>query len=880
MFLLFLVLIFPIVNASKVHHAGIIGAILDKSSRVGKEERVAMEIAIDDFYNRTNKRFLLQFEDSNYKEPVQASVAAKYLIDTVGASVILGPRTWEESSALANIGNMSNVPIISFSDAVPPWGSREWPFLVHGSFGQHEEMEAMAAVVKSWGWRRVIVVYEDRESFTRGITPYLSDSLRGVGTEICLFVPISPFASDSVLLHQFENIKQDYHRVFLVHTSLELGVKMFRTVKKMGMMEEGYVWIATNSIAGSIDSLSPSDTAVMGGVLGVRHYSNESGPRYDAFYWEFCKRFLKEHPEERNHEPGYIALHAYDMTWAVAQAIDNGKKNRKGTVLLNKIMLTDFDGLSGKVMFGDQSDYNNNNSYVFEIINVFGRKYKELGYWSQTVGFSGFSDERTVVNGTMEKLGAVFWPGGARSTPKGWSTSGDATALAATSSSRRWKIGAPNGTLFNLFVTVSYNPQTNESSVTGFSVDVFKALTLLLPYDLQYDLVPHEGTFDELVGRVYRKEFDAAIGAIATTAERYKFVDFSQPHGESGLKMVVPVKAHNEDRTWLFVKPFSKAMWLLTGAINIYNGFVIWIIERNHHVSDLQDSTFLHQIVTLLWMAITTLFSAQGDRIHSNLSKMATAVWIFMALVITQSYTANLSSMLTVPRLEPTLVDVEILRQGREMVGCTRKSFVRNYLTKVLKFEEKYIRNFTTHEDIARALKNKEIAAVFLEVPIARLFLSRYCKSFMEAGPTHQIGGYGFVFPKESPELPDINEALMQVIENGQLKELEDNMVASQKCVDPERSDSLSLGPGSFWGLFLLSGSISTVVLAIYLTSMYRGRLKWSYFAEHVNARGMMIVVIIKRWNSSIRPKFSRRVSDINLDSNPSHTSIEMTNHV
>lgn len=36
-------------------------------------------------------------------------------------------------------------------------------------------------------------------------------------------------------------------------------------------------------------------------------------------------------------------------------------------------------------------------------------------------------------------------------------------------------------------------------------------------------------------------------------------------------------------------------------------------------------------------------------------------VWLFMALVITQTYTANLASLLTVSKLEPTVVDVASL---------------------------------------------------------------------------------------------------------------------------------------------------------------------------------------------------------------------------
>lgn len=40
---------------------------------------------------------------------------------------------------------------------------------------------------------------------------------------------------------------------------------------------------------------------------------------------------------------------------------------------------------------------------------------------------------------------------------------------------------------------------------------------------------------------------------------------------------------------------------------------------------------------------------------------MATAVWLVVALIISQSYTASLTSMLTVPRLEAKVSDIGAL---------------------------------------------------------------------------------------------------------------------------------------------------------------------------------------------------------------------------
>ena len=64
------------------HSNGSIGVIVDYGSRVGKEEKVAMELAIDDFYKKTNQRLVLRLRDSQ-GDPLRARLSGK--ISTITA---------------------------------------------------------------------------------------------------------------------------------------------------------------------------------------------------------------------------------------------------------------------------------------------------------------------------------------------------------------------------------------------------------------------------------------------------------------------------------------------------------------------------------------------------------------------------------------------------------------------------------------------------------------------------------------------------------------------------------------------------------------------------------------------------------------------------
>lgn len=65
-----------------------------------------------------------------------------------------------------------------------------------------------------------------------------------------------------------------------------------------------------------------------------------------------------------------------------------------------------------------------------------------------------------------------------------------------------------------------------------------------------------------------------------------------------------------------------------------------------------------------------------GGRIDSNLTRLVVVVWLFVMLILTSSYTASPSPMLTVQPLRPN-----------PKVACDRDSFVRNYLQNVLEFK-------------------------------------------------------------------------------------------------------------------------------------------------------------------------------------------------
>ncbi|KAG6790308.1 hypothetical protein POTOM_006456 [Populus tomentosa] len=813
-----------------------IGAIVDTSSRIGKEEIVAMEVAKEDFYGFGNLTFLL-INDSQ-KDTIHAALEAKDLIDTRQVQAIIGPQTWEEVSLVAEIARETQVPILSFADTAPEWVSERWPSLLQASPDKRAQMKAVAAIVQSWNWHQVIVIYEDTDSSARGVIPHLHDALREVNSEVSQYVAFSPFASSDSMSKELENIKsKQYCRVFVVHLPFKLAVRLFEMAKKMEMMKKDYVWITTDPITSLVHSINASVISSMKGILGVRSYFPKRGQHFENFNQRFRTRFSRKYPQEEKKEPGIYAVQAYDAMRTIALGLNKAGSKRGGKELLENILDADFNGLSGKVKFKNQ---NVAAAEIFQIVNVIGTGHNELGYWSNGLGFSENIHENSIYNLSMIDLGQVYWPGGPRYTPRGW------TAL---TSAKRLRIGVPSFSGYKEYVKVE------GTNFSGFSIEVFKTTAASMPIFPPYEFHDFNGsTYDELVEQIHLKKFDAVVGDVEIVSSRYEYAEFTNPYTETGLVLVVP--ARSSSKAWSFVKPFTPTMWVLISVITVYNGFVVWWIERKH-CDELQGS-ITTQIGIMIWLSFNTLFSLNGPKLHSNLSRMSGVVWLFVALIIIQTYTANLTSMLTVQRLEPTILSVEELLNSNAKVGYCTGSYMERYLPEVLKFKSENMRYFRSAESYAEGFRVKNISAAFLGTPYAKIFLAKYCNSFIQIGPTYKIGGFGFAFPRGSPLLASVNEALLKISENGTLQELEKTWITPQKCPEMQ-SESSSLGPSGFRVLFFITGGTTTIAFVIYVCR--------SNLVRHKNIRGIISAVLLKRWYSLSR-RFTGRVANAEIPTN------------
>ncbi|KAD2394451.1 hypothetical protein E3N88_41428 [Mikania micrantha] len=709
---------------------------MDMTSRVGKEARVAMEIAMDDFNTKTNKNLTLHARNS-HGSTVQAIHDATDLINTHKVDAILGLQTLEEVVSVGEIVSKAQIPTLSFLHLVPQWALDHFPFLVQASTSQFVQMKAFVAILESFGWNSFTFIYEDMNSASTQVIPYLMELIKESSIQMSSTVRL-PSLSSSTLRQELLSINANQCRVFLVHASLEMGINLFKNAKRMGMMEKEYVWITTNLITDLLHTVNSSTFSIMEGVVGIGSFLPENDPRFHDFRTKFQKRFKIEQPEEENNNPGIFAVQAYDATWFMASILT---KNMSGKKILDEVTSSFVTGNTSEVQFISRQSVT---SHISQIINVIGIYYRQVGFWTEGRGFSEVINDMATYDTSMQNLGHIFWPGKPLHTPRGWAIPTDTKPL---------RVGVP-------------------------TMAVFK-------------------------------------------------------------------------------KPFTFDMWVVTIMFNIYNAFVIYLIEKKHS-HELQGSV-VNQIGILLSLAFTRMFSRSCDEVHSNLSRITTIAWLFAAIIIGQCYTASLTSMLTIKRLTPKVTDYETLKNANVVVGYGKGSHVSRYLEDVLGFKNESLRSFTSPDEYAHALRSRQVAALFIEAPLAKLFLAKYCKSFIAAGTTFNDGGFGFVLPKGSPLVSDFTKALLNVSESGTLRDIEKKMLGSEQCVDQDTipDEFGSLGLSSFWSLFILTGGTSTIALATYVIISLR---KYYLQMEHTT-----IISDIRKYIMYRKKKLSRKISDIEI---------------
>ncbi|KAJ6723688.1 GLUTAMATE RECEPTOR 3.7 [Salix koriyanagi] len=514
-------------------------------------------------------------------------------------------------------------------------------------------------------------------------------------------------------------------RVYVVHVNPDPRLRIFTVARKLQMMTDNYTWLATDWLSATLDSFPPTKKASLGflqGVVGLRQHTPESSQKR-AFMsrWKGMQR-----KGSASSELNTYGLQAYDTVWIVAYAIERFLDEHKNITFSFNSKLVDMK----------------TSGLQIEKLKVFtgGNDLLDIILQTNFTGLSGLSlspqdarkGEQNSYSRVDQRLQNITWPGGKTERPRGWIIAADERPL---------RIGVPNRASFVEFVTEAHGSHRIE----GYCIDVFLKARELVPYDVPYMFEPFgdglsNPRYDDLVQMVAADVFDAAVGDIAILTNRTKMVDFSQPYASTGLVIVAP-------------NPQFKIKCLV----------VIWILE--HRVNDEFRGPPKKQLVTMLMFSFSTLFKTNQETTKSSLGRLVMVVWLFVLMVITASYTASLSSILTVQQLSSPITGIDSLIASHWPIGYQTGSFAYDYLSDSLYIPRSRLVSLGSPEEYESALRRGPrdggVAAIVDELLYVELFLSKQ-KDFGIIGQPFTRAGWGFAFQRESPLAVDMSTAISE----------------------------------------------------------------------------------------------------------------------
>lgn len=277
----------------EIQQSGVIniGSILSFGTINGRVAKIAMNAAVEDVNSDSSvlggRKLVLSMHDSNYSGFLGIMGALQYMeTDTVA---IIGPQTSIVAHVIAHLANELHVPLLSFTALDPSITPLQYPYFIQTAPTDLYQIAAIADMISYFGYREVIAIFTDDDKNRNGIA-ILGDILAERRAKISYkaTIPPEPASIRDQVMEELLNIRMMEPRVIIVNTYTKTGFMVFDIARNLGMMDKGYVWIATNWLSAAMDAtqILPDAANSIQGVLTLRlHTPDSKRKRAFASHW-------------------------------------------------------------------------------------------------------------------------------------------------------------------------------------------------------------------------------------------------------------------------------------------------------------------------------------------------------------------------------------------------------------------------------------------------------------------------------------------------------------------------------------------------------------------------------------------------------------------
>jgi len=293
---------------------------------------------------------------------------------------------------------------------------------------------------------------------------------------------------------------------------------------------------------------------------------------------------------------------------------------------------------------------------------------------------------------------------------------------------------------------------------TGLSIDLWQqiAAELKLTYEFR------ELDLKQLLAGVKDRSLDAAVAALTINSEREKSFDFTHAYYSTGLGIAVASKVRNP---WFsvvrrfFSFTFLKIV-LSLALLLLAVGVLVWWFERKKNPQQFNGGVARGIGSGFWWSAVTMTTVGYGDKAPVTFAgRFIGLIWMFVGIILISSFTAAITSSLTVSQLGSVVKGPEDL--PRVTVGTIINTTSESHLEQI---RISYLPYKTPQEGLI-ALKKGDIDALVYDEPMLRYYIHRDYPGSLHVLPKLMLRqDYGIALTSNSPVREQINVVLLQKI--------------------------------------------------------------------------------------------------------------------
>ncbi|KAH8353487.1 hypothetical protein KR084_011300 [Drosophila pseudotakahashii] len=590
------------------------------------------------------------------------------LIDN-GVAAIFGPSSKAASDIVALVCNNTGIPHIEFdvSDEELQEEKPNHQLTLNLYPSQVILSKAYADIVQNFGWRKFTIVYDadDVKAAAR-----LQDllQLREVHNEV---VRVRKFQKDDDFRIMWKSIRGE--RRVVLDCAPGMLVDLLNSSTEFGLTGQYNHIFLTNleTYTDHLEELSADNETFAVNITAARLLVNPDPPAYSLPNGFVTQR---DNIVYESNEPPRTLLHdlIHDALQLFAQSWRNASLFYPDRMTVPRITC-DFAASRGRTW-------------------AMGRYLARLMKGTSLVNSSifrtsslQFDDDGQRITFNIEVYDPLDGIGIATWDPRGQITQLNVDAKVQKKIIYRvaTRIGPP---YFSINETAEELNITGNALYQGYAVDLIDAIAQQMGFEYVFVPVADQqyGKQDKdtkqwngIIGEIINNDAHMGICDLTITQARKTAVDFTVPFMQLGVSILAYKSPHVEKELNAFLEPFGGEVWIWILIAVFVVTFLKTIVARisqmdwenphpcNHDPEVLENQWHIHNTG---WLTVASIMTAGCDILpRSPQVRMFEATWWIFAIIIANSYTANLAAFLTSSKMEGSILGLKDLSAQKKV---------------------------------------------------------------------------------------------------------------------------------------------------------------------------------------------------------------------